>query len=147
MENWKRKQLIKKLVENVIKAKDKGKQMVPGRVVKNNALVKIAIVGNPRYNSGTKPSAWLWPGQSSFGQFEDVDSVMIAPGQRFYESKGEMERDGRIVTSGAIKVRNNWTVAEVAMSGKRPDVFYVNAMDTTYLTAKEAKDLGWKLPD
>jgi hypothetical protein len=76
-----------------------------------------------------------------------VDVVLIAPGQSFFASIEEMnKKNGRIVKEGGIKITDDITVAEVERSPQKPDVFYVNASFTTYLSRSECERQGWYLP-
>ncbi len=123
------------------------KQKLTGRIVRNETGKKIAIVGQPSDAPHETKAAYLSPGDNTEGVFDDVDAVIIAPGQRFFASRDEMNKEnGMIVNEGAIKIPNGMLIATVERSSKSPDVFYVNAGNTTYYRPNQVPDSRWRLP-
>ncbi len=120
------------------------KLIVEGRIVKNNAQVRIGVAGKLKSKDGDIGSVFLWPGEYSTKYLFDADAVVILPGQKYYRSRENMTKDN-IVGSGAIKVKDIGTTVEVACDWKT-GVFYVNSSWTTYYNQSEADGKGWCIP-
>lgn len=135
---------LDRIYKGIRKTAKRARQKITGRIVRNKTGVRIAIAGETRERPGAASSAWLYPGQDSNRLFEDVDAVVIARGQKFFKSLSDMKakRKDAVVTTGAIKIPDSLTVAEIEHARGMEDVFYVNAHGTRYY----AGGGGWRTP-
>ncbi len=130
----KAKDFLKDIAVNAVNKAKKTIKEAKGIIV-NKTSDDICIAGN-EWGSKKTTKKWLPPGESSIKYFQDADTVVIMPGQRFFKPYS-----GVVVTDGAIKIRD-WS--KTASVTKYAGIYSVNAFLAQHYPTTKLPNPDWK---